>query len=342
MSGVCDLRSDTVSVPCDAMRRAMAEAPVGDDVFGEDPSVNLLESRTAEILGKESAVFVPTGTMANGIAIRSLAAPGDEVICGARSHVFNYEGGQFALNGGIQLHPLAETPEGTPDPSVVEELLQRRTDIHNAPRTLVALEDTHNMMGGVVCSRRSVQLISLAAGKTGVPLYLDGARFWHVAKPSDLALLASPFTALSVCFSKAMGCPVGSVVAGPRSLVERARWFRKRMGGGMRQAGILAGACLWALDHNLARLPETHAMCSRLARAVNMSKGLSCDPKLFPTNILMAEVVSGTAEKAAAELSAAGVRVLPVGPRRIRLVTHLSLGESEISHAEGILSAYGG
>lgn len=342
MSTVCDLRSDTVSVPCTDMRRAMAEAPVGDDVFGEDPSVNLLESCTAGILGKEAAVFVPTGTMANGIAIRALTAPGDEVICGARSHVFNFEGGQFALNGGIQLHPLDETPGGTPDPSVVEALLERGTDIHNAPRTLVALEDTHNMLGGVVCSRRSIGLIAQAAGKAGVPLYLDGARFWHVGKPSELKALAEPFRALSVCFSKAMGCPVGSVVAGPRALVERARWFRKRMGGGMRQAGILAGACLWALEHNLPRLPETHSMCSRLAAAVNLSKGLSCDPELFPTNILMAGVISGSAVEAAAELAAAGVRVLPVGPRRIRLVTHLSLGEREISHAEGILSAYGG
>ncbi|MFO7626763.1 MAG: GntG family PLP-dependent aldolase [Candidatus Fermentibacteraceae bacterium] len=342
MRTICDLRSDTVSVPCEAMRRAMAEAPVGDDVFGEDPSVNLLESKTAELLGKESAVFVPTGTMANGIAVRALVSPGDEVLCGARSHVFNFEGGQFALNGGIQLHPLDETPGGTPEPSIIEALLGRRTDIHNAPRTLVALEDTHNMLGGVICSRHSVERIRLAAVEAGVPLYLDGARFWHVAEPSELAALAAAFTGLSVCFSKALGCPVGSMVAGPPAFVERARWFRKRMGGGMRQAGILAGACLWALDNNLPRLPETHGMCSRLARAVNMSKVLSCDTKLFPTNILMADVISGNAMKAALDLEKAGVRVLPVGPKRIRLVTHLSLGELEISHAEEVLSGYGG
>lgn len=342
MKTVCDLRSDTVSVPCEAMRRAMAEAPVGDDVFGEDPSVNLLESRTAELLGKESAVFVPTGTMANGTAIRSLVSPGDEVLCGARSHVFNFEGGQFALNGGIQLHPLEETPGGTPDPGVIEALLGRKTDIHNAPRTLVSLEDTHNMLGGVICSRQSVERIRLAASNAGIPVYLDGARFWHVAKPSELAALAAGFAGLSVCFSKALGCPVGSMVAGSAVFVERARWFRKRMGGGMRQAGILAGACLWALDNNLPRLPETHAMCSRLARAVNMSKGLSCDPKLHPTNILMACVGSGNAVKAAEDLEKAGVRVLPMGPGRVRLVTHLSLGECEISHAEEVLSGYGG
>jgi len=339
---VCDLRSDTVSVPCEAMRRAMSEAPVGDDVFGEDPSVNLLESRTADLLGKESAVFVPTGTMANGIAVRALVSPGDEVLCGARSHIFNFEGGQFALNGGIQLHPLDETPGGTPDPSVIEALLGRRTDIHNAPRTLVALEDTHNMLGGVACSRRSVECIRRAADSAGVPLYLDGARFWHVARPSELAALAAGFAGLSVCFSKALGCPVGSIVAGSAVFVQRARWFRKRMGGGMRQAGILAGACLWALENNLPRLPETHAMCSRIARAVNASKGLSCDPNLFPTNILMADVGSGDAVKAAEDLEKAGVRVLPMGPGRIRLVTHLSLGEREISHAEEVLSGYGG
>lgn len=342
MRTVCDLRSDTVSVPCEAMRRAIAEAPVGDDVFGEDPSVNLLESRTAELLGKESAVFVPTGTMANGIAIRALVSPGDEVICGARSHVFNFEGGQFALNGGIQLHPLEETADGTPDPSVIEALLARRTDIHNAPRKLVALEDTHNMLGGVICSRHSVERIHVATANTGIPLYLDGARFWHVGKPSELAGLAARFTALSVCFSKALGCPVGSMVAGPKALVERARWFRKRMGGGMRQAGILAGACLWALENNLPRLTGTHVMCARLAGAVNASKGLSCHPELHPTNILMADVVAGDAVKAAEDLEKAGVRVLPMGPGRIRLVTHLSLSEREVSHAEEVLSGYGG
>ncbi len=342
MKTVCDLRSDTVSVPCANMRRAMAEAPVGDDVFGEDPSVNLLESKTARLLGKEAAVFVPTGTMANGIAIRALVSPGDEVLCGARSHVFNFEGGQFALNAGIQLHPLEETPGGTPDPAVVEALLSRRTDIHNAPRRLVSLEDTHNMMGGVICSRESIGRILFAAANAGIRAYLDGARFWHVAKPSDLASLAGGFAGISVCFSKALGCPVGSIVAGSGDFVERARWFRKRMGGGMRQAGILAGACLWALENNLPRLPETHEMCSRLARAVNTSKGLSCDPMLHPTNILMVDAASGNALKAAEDLEKAGVRVLPVGPGRIRLVTHLSLGGCEISHAEEVLSGYGG
>lgn len=342
MSFVCDLRSDTVSTPDEGMRHAMASAPVGDDVFGEDPSVNLLQERMADLLGKEAAVFVPTGTMANGISIRSLAAPGDEVICGARSHIFNFEGAQFALNGGIQLHPLPELSCGTPDPAAISALLARRDDIHNAPRTLVALENTHNMLGGVICSRDAVEGIQRSAYGAGVSLFLDGARLWHAAEPSGLGQLASGFTMLSVCFSKALGCPVGSIVAGPRELVERARWYRKRMGGGMRQAGILAGGCLWALEHNLPRLAETHEMCAVLAGAVNRSKGLSCDPALHPTNILMAGVASGDARRAAHELGQEGVGVLPVGPATIRLVTHLSITERDLDHAVRVISSYGG
>jgi threonine aldolase len=324
------------------MLRAMVTAPVGDDVFGEDPTVNLLEERTAALLGKEAGVFVPTGTMANGVALRSLASPGDEVLCGARSHVFNFEGAQFALNGGIQMHPLPETPGGTPDPSTVAALFSRKTDIHNAPRTVAALENTHNMLGGVVCSRGDTAEIVRLAGEAGAGTFLDGARLWHAAPPSELASLAEGFTMLSVCFSKALGCPVGSLVAGPRDLVDRARWYRKRMGGGMRQAGVLAGACVWALDHHLPRIPETHRMCRILAEAAAGSPGLACDPSRHPTNILMAEVPGGNAFQAAARLAALGVGVLPVGPSTVRLVTHLSLAEEDVLFAAGVLSGFGG
>lgn len=342
MSMRCDLRSDTVSVPNGPMRRAMAMAPVGDDVFREDPSVNQLEETTAGILGKESALFVPSGTMANGVAIRSMTSPGDEVICGSGSHVFNFEGGQFSLNGGIQLHPLPELPFGAPDPDIVSSLLEQKADIHRAPRTLVALENTHNMLGGVICPESAVTSFSSHSRRLGVPLYLDGARFWHVAPPHELARLASGFTMVSVCFSKALGCPVGSVVAGPRDLVEKSRWYRKRMGGGMRQAGILAGACLWALENNLPRLPETHAMLSVLAEAVMDSPGLACNPDAHPTNILMADVVRGSAAEAVDELGRMGVGVLSVSPGKIRLVTHLSLGTGDLRHAARVISRYGG
>lgn len=342
MNMKCDLRSDTVSVPDGPMRRAMAAAPVGDDVFGEDPSVNLLQETTAALLGKEAALFLPSGTMANGVAIRALTKPGDEVICGSGSHVFNFEGGQFALNGGIQLHPLPELPAGLPDPAAVASLLRQRADIHRAPRTLIALENTHNMLGGVICPESTVSELVQHGRTSGVPLYLDGARFWHTAPPGRLAELAAGFTMVSVCFSKALGCPVGSVVAGPPDLVEKARWYRKRMGGGMRQAGILAGACLWALENNLPRLPETHSMLEMLAEAVMVSPGLSCDPSAHPTNILMAHVERGNAEEAAIELGRMGVGVLPVGPERIRMVTHLSLKRSDLRHAAEVIRRYGG
>lgn len=338
----CDLRSDTVSVPVEPMLRAMVTSPVGDDVFGEDPTVNLLEERTAALLGKEAGVFVPTGTMANGVALRSLASPGDEVLCGARSHVFNFEGAQFALNGGIQMHPLPETPGGTPDPSAVAALFSRGNDIHHAPRTVAALENTHNMLGGVVCSPGDTAKVVRLAREAGAWTFLDGARLWHAAPAAELASLAEGFTMLSVCFSKALGCPAGSVVAGPRDLVDRARWYRKRMGGGMRQAGVLAGACVWALDHHLPRIPETHRMCGILAEAAARSPGLACDPARYSTNILMAEVRSGDAAGAAERLAALGVGALPVGPSTLRLVTHLSLAEEDVLFAAGVLSDFGG
>lgn len=337
-----DLRSDTVSTPDEAMRKAMARAPVGDDVFGEDPSVNALEEKTAEILGKEAAVFVPSGTMANGIAVRTLASPGDEVVCGSESHVFRFEGGQFALNGGIQLHPLPELREGTPDPRRILSLLEMKRDIHNPPLSLIALENTHNMLGGVVCPEGLIREIWLSGEKADVPLYLDGARLWHAAPPSGLAELAAPFTMLSVCFSKALGCPVGSAVAGPRELVDRARWYRKRMGGAMRQAGILAGGCLWALEHHLPRLPETHRSLKLLAKAVTASPRLSCDPDRFPTNILFADVEPGSAARVAEDLGNRGVGVLAIGPSRIRMVTHLSLNNQDLLHAVEVIEGYGG
>ncbi len=338
----CDLRSDTVSTPGAAMRIAMSRAPVGDDVFGEDPSVNTLERIAAELLGKEAAVFVPSGTMANGVAIRSMASPGDEVICGSASHVFNFEGAQFALNGGIQLHPLPELPSGTPDPETISFLLGGKADIHQAPRVLVALENTHNMLGGVICSEGSVAEIADLAESAGVSLYLDGARFWHSAPRDELRSLASRFTMLSVCFSKALGCPVGSLTAGPGELVQKARWYRKRMGGGMRQAGILAGACIWALEHNLPRLGETHEMLQTLLEAVERSPGLSCEAGAFPTNILMADVIEGTAEQAVAALGARGVGVLALGRGKIRMVTHLSLKAGDLRHGARVIESYGG
>jgi threonine aldolase len=339
-----DLRSDTVSIPDHGMRQAMAQAEVGDDVFGEDPTVNSLESRVARLLGFPAALFVPTGTMSNGLAIRTLARPGDEVICGSRSHTYLYEGAQFALNGSIQMHRIDEEPTGILPADQVDSALSRQGDLHFAGRTLLSMENTHNVLGGRILPHRQVEeLISVARGHSA-RVYLDGARLWHVhiADGTPLRDLSDGFDMVSVCFSKAMGCPVGSVLAGPSDLIDRARWLRKRMGGGMRQAGILAAACVYALDHNLEKLAITHRWATRLARAAKQSPVLSVDPEQVETNIVVLETPEDTARSTVSALDAMGIGSLAVGPSRIRLVTHLSLSDKDVQYAADTLAVFGG
>ncbi len=339
-----DLRSDTLSVPSLGMRNAMAHAEVGDDVFGEDPSLNSLEERVAHLLGFEAAVFMPSGTMSNGVAVRVLAEPGDEVICGSRSHVYVYEGAQAALNGGIQMHRLDEGPDGLPAPPDIDAALARSSDIHFAPRRLVCLEDTHNTLGGRVIPLDALEAVRKIAGVRGAKLFLDGARLWHaaVAGKCDPKVICAGFSLVTVCFSKAMGCPVGSVLAGGRDEIGRARWFRKRHGGGMRQAGILAAACHYALDHNLRRLERTHVWAKSLARAASSSPLLSIDPERVETNIVIIETPGISAESVVSGLGALGIGSLALGPSSLRLVTHLSLAERDVRFAADILAAFGG
>ncbi len=339
-----DLRSDTVSSPNNSMRQAMAHADVGDDVFGEDPTVNALESRTARLLGFPSALFMPSGTMSNGVAIRTLARPGDEVICGSRTHTYLYEGAQFALSGGIQMHRIDEEPSGILPPEEVGIALSRKGDLHFASRTLLSLENTHNVLGGRILPQKTVsELISIAAGH-GARLYLDGARLWHasVAEGRPLRELTNGFDMVSVCFSKAMGCPVGSVLAGPHDLIDRARWLRKRVGGGMRQAGVLAAACIYALDHNLEKLSLTHRWAVRLARAARLSQVLTVDQDQVETNIIILGTPEQTAQSTISALDAMGIGALAVEPSKIRLVTHLSLSEKDVQYAADALAVFGG
>jgi threonine aldolase len=287
---------------------------------------------------------MPSGTMSNGVAIRTLASPGDEVLCGSHTHTYLYEGAQFALNGGIQMHRIDEEPTGLLPPGEVTAALSRKGDLHFASRTVLSLENTHNVLGGRILPESGVEeLISIAEGH-GVRMYLDGARLWHasVASGKPLRDLAGGFDLVSVCFSKAMGCPVGSVLAGPRDLIERGRWLRKRMGGGMRQAGVLAAACIYALDHNLEKLSHTHRWAVRLAKAASQSPILSVDLDQVETNIVMLDTPEDTARSTVAALDAMGIGVLAVGPSRIRLVTHLSLSEKDVQYAADTLAVFGG
>lgn len=339
-----DLRSDTVSTPGHAMRNAMARAEVGDDVFGEDPTINHLESIVADMTGFDAAVFMPTGTMSNGVAIRALTSPGDEVICGSRSHVYLYERAQYAMLGGLQMHRIDESDKGCIPPAEVEKALSRGIDQHFAPRTLVALENTQNVMGGLLLPDREVKEILDICSDRQVSVYLDGARVWHAisATGKTLSKILSGYRMVSMCFSKGLGCPVGSILVCSNEYEDKVRFLRKQHGGGMRQAGILAAACVYALEHNLPQLSRTHRYAKQLARGIARSpilKMLNPNPE---TNILIAETPEGKSEIIADALASLEIGCLALSPSTLRFVTHLSLSERSVKYAADVLSVFGG
>jgi threonine aldolase len=340
MDGVIDLRSDTVTSPPPAMRAAMAAAEVGDDVFGEDPTVNRLQERAAALLGKEAALFVPSGSMANQIAIKVHCQPGDEVIVGEGAHNNLYESGAAGAIAGVQLSVAGRG--GLFTAADVDGIYKSGSNHNYAPTRLICIENTHNRGGGLVWRSREVaQIVELARARA-VPLHLDGARLCNaaVAQGVAVATLAAPFDTVSMCFSKGLGAPVGSVIAGTKAHIERAHRFRKMLGGGMRQAGILAAAALWALDHNIDRLADDHAnarmIAERLAQRSNLSINLEC----VETNIILVDLGASlpAADAAATALRAAGVRCLPFGPRRLRLVTHLDVNRTACERAATIIA----
>jgi threonine aldolase len=339
-----DLRSDTVSTPEHAMRNAMARAEVGDDVFGEDPTVNHLEGVVAEMTGFDSAVFMPTGTMSNGVAIRALTSPGDEVICGSRSHVYLYERAQYAMLGGLQMHRIDESDSGCLPPVEVERALSRGIDQHFAPRTLVTLENTHNVMGGLILPDIEVSEIKNICSDSEVSLYLDGARVWHVisATGKTLSEILSGYDMVSMCFSKGLGCPVGSILVCSTEDEDKVRFLRKQHGGGMRQAGILAAACLYALEHNLSQLSRTHRYAKQLAGGIARSPILKMLNPDTETNIVITETPEGKAEIIADALADLEIGCLALSPSILRFVTHLSLSERSVKYAADVLSAFGG
>lgn len=334
-----DLRSDTVTRPSAPMRRAMLDAEVGDDVLDRDPTTRRLEERVAELLGCEEALFFPSGTQANQTAIALLTRPGTEVLVEANAHLVHYEHAGVAANWGVQIRPIA-TPDGLLTAALVRDAV-RPASVHVPRAAAVAVENTHNAAGGKLLPPGTMAEIVAAARQAGLPVHLDGARLWNaaVAAGAPPARVAGGAATVMVSFSKGLGCPVGSAL-GLRGL-ERARaWeIRKRLGGGMRQSGILAAAALWALDHNLVRIAEDHDNARALADQLAGCPALRALPP--DTNIVMLDLVRerDTAEAVVARLAAAGVLLVPFGARRLRAVTHLDVGAAEIARAAAVITA---
>jgi threonine aldolase len=322
------------------MRRVMAEAVVGDDVFGDDPTVNRLEELAAEMLGKEAALYVPSGTMANQVALFSASNRGDEVLCGTDCHIINYEVAAPAVLSGLLVHPLPDA-KGILSAKVIEENI-RPLNIH-CPRTaIVALENTHNRAGGTIYPIETIAEIEAVARKHKLWMHLDGARLWnaHVATGIPLEKYASYFDSVSVCLSKALGAPVGSLITGKAEFISRARRTRKMFGGGMRQAGILAAAGIYALENNIERLAEDHANARYLAKSLDKIPGLSVDLETVQTNIVIVEIDPDkmTVEQLAGGLAERGVLCVPFGPTRVRFVPNLDTGEEDCREAVTIVS----
>jgi len=335
MRGFIDLRSDTVTKPTAAMRKAMGEAEVGDDVFGEDPTVNALQEKVAKILGKEAAIFVPSGTMANQLSIRSQTQPGDEVIIEGTSHPYNFEGGGGAALSGIQFHCLKGI-RGILEASQIEEAI--RPDDHHFPVSrLVCLENTHNRGGGSIYPIGKMAEIYRLAKSRGLLVHLDGARLWNASiasgiQPREYAQWAD---SASVCLSKGLGAPIGSLVTGPKTFIDRVHRFRKMFGGGMRQAGIIAAAGIYALDHHMDRLREDHQNAKRLALGLKEFRGISINPDHVETNIVIFDVANTgmTAPQVTEAMKKEDVLIHAFGKTQIRLVTHLNVSSEDIEVA---------
>ena len=332
LRGLSDFRSDTVTLPTPAMRRAMADADLGDDVYGEDPTVRRLEERTAELLGMEAALFVPTGSMGNQIALRVLGRPGTEVLLDSRCHVFHFEMAGMAALSGLLPRPVA-SPKGVPSAEALRPWI-RPEEVYYLPRTsVIELENTHNLAGGTVARRADLEPVLALAASRSIPVHLDGARLWNASAALGVAEadLARGFSSVMVCFSKGLRAPVGSAVAGSRDFVSEARRVRKLFGGGMRQAGVLAAAALLAVDQERTRLPEDHTRAKRLAAELAGISGLSVDPSSVETNMVMVTVDArlGGAGKVLAKLKGSGVLAGSMGPDLIRLVTHADVGDAD-------------
>jgi threonine aldolase len=342
MSKIVDLRSDTVTRPVPDMRKAIAGAEVGDDVFGDDPTVIALETRIAELFGTEAALFVPSGTMANQVALASLTNAGDEVILDRQCHIFNYEVAAAPALSGLQLNPL----DGDGGVITADQITPhiRHRDIHAPSTRVIAIENTHNRAGGRIFPFEEMKRIRELADDRGLSVHLDGARLANAVVAAGIPFkdYAACADTVSMCFSKGLGAPVGSTVAGSESTIRKARRKRKQFGGGMRQAGILAAAALYALDHHIDRLATDHDNARILGKAIASIDGLDL---VYPveTNIVIFRVNEGfdTVDNLMKRLKTQGVLMVPFGPRWIRMVTHLDVDAGDCAHACDVLANLG-
>jgi threonine aldolase len=332
MSPMIDLRSDTLTRPTPGMRRAMADAEVGDDVYGEDPTALRLQERAAELLGKPAALFVPTGTMANQLALLCHCDRGQDVLVGEGAHCMLYESGAGAAWAGVNFSVVGQG--GLFDAAQMIAAI-KPSEYHFPQTRLVALENTHNRSGGQVFPQADVMAISEAAHSRDLLVHLDGARIWNAAVATGLstAELAAPADSVSACFSKGLGAPVGSVLAGSIELIQKAHRYRKMLGGGMRQVGVLCAAALYALEEHRKRLPEDHENALRLAQGLAQLPGVVLDLKTVQTNIIAFEVQTMYAAAFVKRCAEAGLRLNAIGAQRLRAVTHLDVSRADIDIA---------
>ncbi len=332
-----DLRSDTVTQPTDEMRRAMQEAEVGDDVYGEDPSINRLQERAAELLGKEAGLLTASGTMSNLIATLTYCHRGDEVIMGDQAHMFWNESAGVAALAGAQTRLVPNDAQGRIDPADVEAAIRPRTNIHFPPTTLVCLENTHNRCSGMVLTPQDTADVAQVAHAAGAAVHLDGARIFNasVALEVPAAALVQDVDDVSFCLSKGLSCPVGSVICGSREFIEQARRWRKMLGGGMRQAGVLAAAGLVAMDTMIDRLADDHANARRLAEGLANIDGISVDPDSIYTNIVIFDVDSsvGSVPEVIRALEQEEIKISYPGVQSIRMVTHRHIDSVDVDEA---------
>lgn len=336
---IIDLRSDTVTRPTPAMMKAMIASPLGDDVLGDDPTVIKLEKETAKLLGKQAGLFVPSGTMGNQLAIMTHTRPGDEVVLDYESHIFRYEVAGAAVMSGVQFNALTG-PGGVMSAEQIQEAI-RPEDIHQPKTTLACLENTHNRAGGTVYPLEEVKKISAVCRKKKIKMHLDGARLWNASVATGIPLkeYAKHFDSVMVCFSKGMGCPVGSVLAGEKKFIAVAARNRKMMGGGMRQSGLLAGAGLYALKHNIKRMSDDHRRAKLLGRMISQISKIKIDLTSVQTNIIVFDIkrTGMNSEQAMKKLALKGLWVIPFGITKLRAVTHLDVDDGDIARAGKIL-----
>ncbi|MCG8364614.1 MAG: low-specificity L-threonine aldolase [Pseudanabaenales cyanobacterium] len=325
-----DLRSDTITQPTPAMREAIAHAPVGDDVFGDDPTVNELEAYVARLLGKAAAVYMPSGTMTNEVALRVHTEPGDEIILESEAHIYYYEGGGPAALSGV----MCKLIKGRKGIFTAEDLTRSLwpEDFHFPKTKLVCLENTHNRGGGRIFPLSTIEEIAQVCREHDLRLHLDGARLWNACLAASISesTYAAPFDTVSVCFSKGLGAPIGSALVGSKEHIHRARRFRKLLGGGMRQAGMIAAGALYALRHHRNRLQDDHINAKLLAEGIAQIEGIDIDPDDVQTNIVVFHTQTMPAQTLAQQLGEQGVAVLAVGPNSLRAVTNLMVNREQI------------